>query len=356
MTIKKVLTTEVKEGMVIAMDVFDGQGRLVVPRETRLDAKIIEKLEKYSVFVVKIFEGYDEEGGAGEIVGFYEKLSTSLEFEQFEGAFNKATLKLRNNFENIASGEVELDEKEILSGVQEIIQVNKSASMLDMLNCMRGYDDLTYVHCISVALVCNVMAGWLGMSKSDTDELVLAGLLHDIGKLKIPKEIITKKGKLTDAEYRVVKYHPQLGYDILKNTNLSERVKDAALMHHERYDGGGYPSGLSGEKITEFGRIVAIADVYDAMTANRVYRDGLCPYDVIEHFQKDMRIYDPYFLLVFLEHTAESYVSNKVQLSNGEEGKILMINKTNISRPVVMVGDKVRDLSRDSQLKILKLL
>lgn len=194
------------------------------------------------------------------------------------------------------------------------------------------------------------------MNKDDTDELVLAGLLHDIGKLKIPKQIITKNGKLTDAEYRVVKYHPALGYEILKNTSVSDRVKKAALMHHERYDGGGYPSGLKGEEITEFGRIVAIADVYDAMTANRVYRDGLCPYDVIEHFQKDMNIYDPHFLLVFLEHTAESYVSNKVRLSNGEEGKILMINKTNISRPVVMVGDKVRDLSREKDLKVVKLL
>lgn len=356
MTIKKLLTTEVKEGMVIATDVYDNQGRLIVPKETRLDDSIIRKLEKYSVFLVKILEGYDEENGKREIVGFYEKLSSSQDFEQFESTFNKATLKLRNSFSDIASGVTEINEKEMLSGVRDIIEANKSASMLDMLNCMRGYDDLTYVHCISVALVCDVMAGWLGMNKDDTDELVLAGLLHDIGKLKIPKQIITKNGKLTDAEYRVVKYHPALGYEILKNTSVSDRVKKAALMHHERYDGGGYPSGLKGEEITEFGRIVAIADVYDAMTANRVYRDGLCPYDVIEHFQKDMNIYDPHFLLVFLEHTAESYVSNKVRLSNGEEGKILMINKTNISRPVVMVGDKVRDLSREKDLKVVKLL
>lgn len=356
MTIKRLLTTEAKPGMVLATAVYDSTGRLIVPEETRLDKTIIDKLEKHSVFIIKILEGYDDENVSREVVGFYEKLSASKEFEDFENAFSVSTLQLRNAFTNIVGGNSEIDKVEMLKGVNNIIEANGNNNMLDMLNCMRGYDDLTYVHCISVALICNVMAGWIGMPKEDADELTFAGLLHDIGKLRIPKEIITKPGKLTDAEYKVVKHHPRLGYEILKDTNVSERVKRAALMHHERYNGGGYPLGIKGNDIIEFGRIVAIADVYDAMTANRVYRDGLCPFEVIEHFQKEMSIYDPKFLLNFLQHTAESYVSNKVRLNNGEEGKILMINKNMVSRPVVMVGNQIRDLAKEKDLKIEKLL
>lgn len=358
MTIKKLLTTEAKPGMVLANDIYDEAGRLIAPKETRLDEQIIERLEKYSIFIVKILEGYDDENVSREIVGYYEKMTASQEFEEFETTFNESTLQLRNEFNEIVSKKKNMiDQDMMLDGIRKIIESNKNHNnMLDMLNCMRGYDDLTYVHCINVALICNVMAGWLGYSQQKTDELTFAGLMHDIGKLKIPKEIITKPGKLSDAEYKVVKHHPRLGYEILKDTNVSKNVKLAALMHHERYDGSGYPLKLKGNDISEIARIVAVADVYDAMTANRVYREGLCPFDVIEHFQNDISIYDPKYLLEFLEHTAQTYVSNKVQLSNGTIGKVAMINKQNLGKPIVLVGDKAVDLSKETSIKVVKMM
>ncbi|MDE6232004.1 MAG: HD-GYP domain-containing protein, partial [Lachnospiraceae bacterium] len=266
-------------------------------------------------------------------------MTSSEEFEQFGEEFGKSTNRLRNEFNQIVSKKAtNLDQDKMLDVVNRIIDSNKNNyHMLDMLNCMRGYDDLTYIHCINVALICNMMAEWLGYSKEKTDELTMAGLLHDIGKVKIPKDIITKPGKLNDDEYEVVKYHPKLSYEILRETNLSEGVKKAVLMHHERYDGSGYPFKLKGNDISETARIVAIADVYDAMTANRVYRKGICPFEVIEYFQNQISVYDPQFLLEFLEHTAQTYVGNKVQLSNGEVGKVAMINKQDIGRPVVLV-------------------
>lgn len=357
MTIKRLLTSEVEPGMVLANDIYDSAGALIVPKETRLDKSIIEKLEKYSIFIVKILEGYDDENVSREIVGYYEKISATKEFEEFEHVFNQETLKLRNAFNGVVDEGKDVDKAALLQGVDNILRANSNNNnMMDMLNCMRGYDDLTYVHCISVALVCNVMAGWLGMSKNDTDELTFAGLLHDIGKVKIPKQIITKPGKLTDAEYKIVKHHPRLGYEILKKCNVSNDVRLVALMHHERYDGTGYPLGYSGEKITKFARIVAIADVYDAMTANRVYREGMCPFEVIEHFQSGMKLYDPGFLYQFLEHTAQTYVSNKVQLNDGQVGKVAMINKSELGRPIVLVGDKVIDLSKNSKLRVVKMM
>lgn len=357
MTIKRLLTSEAEPGMVLANDVYDSAGTLIVPKETRLDKSIIEKLEKYSIFIIKILEGYDDENVTREIVGYYEKISATKEFEQFESSFNQETLKLRNVFNGVIAEGKDVDKAIMLQGIDNILKANSNNNnMMDMLNCMRGYDDLTYVHCISVAIVCNVMADWLGMSKEDKDELTFAGLVHDIGKVKIPKQIIMKPGKLTEAEYKIVQHHPRIGYEILKKCDVSDEVRLAALMHHERYDGTGYPLGYKGEKISKFARIVAIADVYDAMTANRVYREGMCPFEVIEHFQRDMKIYDPGFLFKFLEHTAQTYVSNKVQLSDGSVGKVAMINKTELGRPIVLVGDKVVDLSKNSKLRVVKMM
>ena len=356
MTIKKILISEAKEGMVVAADTFDELGRLIVPKDTKLDKEMINKLESYSVFIIKILDGYIENVDQ-EVEGYYEKIGATKEFENFEKIFNQSVLKLRNEFNDIVEEPENIDEQELLNGLKNIINANtNNNNMLDMLNCMRGYDDLTYVHCISVALICSVMSDWLGYSEAQKDELMLAGLLHDIGKLKIPKQIIVKPGKLTDAEYKVIKYHPRLGYEILKKSNVSDSIKNAALMHHERYDGKGYPDGMRGEDIDDFARIIAIADVYDAMTANRVYREGLCPFDVIDYLQRSMVAYDPKYLFPFLEHTAQMYVSNKVRLSDGQTGKVAMINKFEIGNPVVIVNNRAIDLSKEKDLKIVKLM
>lgn len=356
MTIKKILISEAREGMVTATDTFDDKGRLIVPKETKLDTEMIKKLESYSVFIVKILDGYVE-NVEQEVEGYYEKIGATKEFENFENIFNQSVLKLRNEFTDIAANPEKIDEDKLLEGIRNIIDANVSNNnMLDMLNCMRGYDDLTYVHCISVSLICNVMAEWFGYNERQKDELTLGGLLHDIGKLKIPKQIIVKPSKLTDAEYEIVKHHPRLGYDILKQTKVSESIKNAALMHHERYDGNGYPNGLRGDEIDEMAKLIAIADVYDAMTANRVYREGLCPFDVIDFFQRQMVGYDPKYLFPFLEHTAQMYVSNKVLLSDGRTGKVAMINKLSVGSPVIMVDNKAVDLSKETDLKIVKLM
>lgn len=355
MTIKRVLITEAKEGMILANDVFDESGRLILPKETKLDDILIHKLENYSIFVISILDGYEEDKEQ-EVEGYYEKLGSSENFKKFEKVFNTSVLKLRNDFTDIVDNNSEIDPDKMLEGINNIINMNKESNMLDMLNCMRGYDDLTYVHSISVALICNVMSDWFGLNEEDKKLLTFAGLLHDVGKLKIPKAIIVKPDKLTEAEYRVIKFHPKLGYEILKNTNVDERVKLAALMHHERYDGTGYPSRLKGSQIDEIAKMVAIADVYDAMTANRVYREGMCPFDVIEHFQKQLNVYDPQYLLKFLEHTAETYVSNKVKLSNGMTGKVALVNKSSLGKPVVITDEKAIDLSKEDNLKIIKML
>ncbi len=366
MAVKRILLSEAEPGMELANDIYDDTGRMLVPYGTILNKMIIERMEEYKIVVIKI----NEKGGDdlykenrqkySEIhqqPGYFEKIKETEDFKAFAKTFHTSVDEFKSLLNDVVVKNTEVDLERMLEDVNNIIESNKTGnSMLDVLNCMRGYDDLTYVHSMNVALICNMIAGWLNYSEADTYILTAAGLLHDIGKVKIPKEIISKPGKLTDSEYEIIKNHTMYGYEILKDCPIDERIKNAALMHHERYDGRGYPGGLRGNLIDETARIVAVADVYDAMTADRVYREGICPFDVIGYFQNEISVFDPRYLLLFLEKTAETYVSNKVLLNNGTEAKILMINKAALGRPVVMTGEEIIDLSKKKELKISKLL
>lgn len=131
-----------------------------------------------------------------------------------------------------------------------------------------------------------MIAEKLGYSKEDLEVLRKTALLHDIGKIAIPDRILNKAGRLTDEEYGVMKSHVLRGAEILKNFTFIEHVDEGALYHHERYDGKGYVNGLKGEEIPLNARIIGIADAFDAMTANRVYRKKLDLDFVLEELRK----------------------------------------------------------------------
>ena len=224
---------------------------------------------------------------------------------------------------------------------------------MDMIYCMRSYDDQTYVHSVNVAMMCQTMGEWLGLGEEDRKVLLMCGLMHDIGKLEIPREIITKKNHLTKEEREIVKEHPAIGYTIIKDLNLDNRVKMATYEHHEKCDGTGYPEGLKRAQISEFAKIVTIVDIYDSMISDRPYRKGICPFKVIEILiSEGYEKYDIKYLITFLERISETYINKYVHLSTGETGRIIMINKNDLSRPLVQIDDSYLDLSRNRKIAI----
>ena len=163
-------------------------------------------------------------------------------------------------------------------------------------------DKYTNGHSFRVSQYSVALATKLGWSKNDIDELRWEGLLHDIGKIGVPDNVLNKPGRLTPEEFEVIKTHTTVGGDILAESSELRTASETARHHHERYDGKGYPSGLSGKDIPVRARIVAIADAYDAMHSDRVYRKGL-PHDVIrsELVKGRGTQFDPDYLDVFLE-------------------------------------------------------
>ena len=155
-------------------------------------------------------------------------------------------------------------------------------------------DEYTRGHSVRVARYSQMLAQRMGLSRENCESVYYMGLLHDIGKIGVPNEIINSKEKLTDEEYTVIKKHPGLGYEILAEIKSRPDLSIGARWHHERYDGKGYPDGKAGEDIPLFARIIAVADSYDAMTSNRSYRNYLSQEAVRNEIQKNAGVqFDP---------------------------------------------------------------
>lgn len=353
----RIRTDQAAVGMIVAADIYSSNDQLIITKGTRLDERMITRLRFYNIYGLYIYNGDPEEEATKE-ESYIEALRSTPEFKKFNRTYVESVNKVENNFQSIIDGEVQLDIERLLEETDKVLREGRSGMhIFEMLHGIRNYDDMTYVHCLNVSLICSIFAGWLKMSKEETRIVTLAGLLHDIGKMLVPKEIITKPSRLSEDEFEVVKLHTIKGYQALKDMNIDIRIKYATLMHHERCDGSGYPNGFKSNQIENFSKIVAIADVYDAMTANRTYREAICPFDVVENFERDGFLkFDPGYLMVFLERIIQSYLHNMVRLNDGREGEVVMINKLSLSKPVVRCGDDFIDLSKEPKLAISSIL
>lgn len=379
MAAKRILTSRATQNMIVADDVYTSDDKLVIPEGTVLTEDIIDSLKEYGVFAIRIKVDDDGNNAAAENEkvmpdgdevlneqrqeiknsaeqeheSFLKQVKESKEFEVFHSAFVDSVDNLKNVFSKVVMRNEQIDGESILSDVENVVSKGRnSIHILDMLQCMRGYDDVTYVHSVNVALLSNMIGRivYPDISDEELKVLTLAGLLHDIGKMMVPDNIIQKKGRLTLPEYNLVKTHVLFGNNILKGIdNLDPRIAEVAMRHHERCDGTGYPGGYKREQIEPFARIVAIADTYDAMTSDRAYRAAICPFDVIEMFEREGIVkYDVEFLLPFLEKAVQAYMNTNVRLSTNQIGKVIMINKNEFSKPVVQVGDEFYDLSKET--------
>ncbi len=284
-----------------------------------------------------------------------QKVAESPEFMAFQIEYYKSIDILKGAFREAIEENIPIDANRLLDSIRSLFQDRATITELfDMLNNLRALDDTIYAHSINVALIARMLGRWLHLDRQTLDVLTQAGLIHDIGKCLIPADVINKQGALTDEEFALIKSHPKLGYNLLKPMELDSRIKKVVLQHHERCDESGYPSGLDEDNIDDMAMMIAIADVYDAMTAARTYRTPLCAFQVIAKFEEEgYSKYNTKYIMTFLRQIAATYQNNRVVLSDGTACKIIMLNKTDLSRPVVRMDDNsCLDLSRQRNLFI----
>ncbi|MBZ4653070.1 MAG: hypothetical protein JG781_408 [Peptococcaceae bacterium] len=239
-----------------------------------------------------------------------------------------------------------------------IQEANREKNTARLLLQLQSQDEYTFQHTINIGILAMVIGKWMKYSEQESARLALAGTLHDIGKSKIPLHILNKPGPLTRVEFEIMKKHTILGYELLNSWGYEENIKLAVLQHHEREDGKGYPYRLKGEKIHPFAKIVAVSDIYHAMTSKRVYKGKISPFLVLDHLQKNIDNLNSEIVLTFIEHMLQYLQSCKAVLNDGRIGDIVHVNRNNIGFPLVKISDSstVIDLNKRRDIQIVDIV
>jgi HD-GYP domain-containing protein (c-di-GMP phosphodiesterase class II) len=232
---------------------------------------------------------------------------------------------------------------------------------IDILTLLLSVGDRSlyvYSHPVKVAFISFVIGKWMGMESSELSRLVCTGMVHDIGKAKIRDSILNKPDKLTNEERQIIRNHPVMGYRLLAGLGVLDKdILLGVLSHHERQDGSGYPRRQKGDQIHKFGKIIAIADIYDAMTSRRPYQDKSTPFKAIEEIQAlSFGFLDPLICQVFLNNIINFYYGKTVRLNNDLVGEIVYVNPEEMTRPLIHCEDEYINLTQERDLKIIELL
>ena len=224
-----------------------------------------------------------------------------------------------------------------------------TTSILNCISEVRLADEYLYTHGLNVGILNALQGKWLNMSERECDTLSKIGILHDIGKLKIPQEILDKPAKLTFEEFELIKKHPVFSHEILLKSGINDpHVLRGVREHHERTNGSGYPDGLVYSDISLFGRITAISDTYDAMVSKRSYKNPLLPFEVLANFAENkFSNLDIQLVNVFLTKLPYELKGKGVTLSNGDKGEIQWLNPKDYRHPLVKVGARIIQTNND---------
>lgn len=284
----------------------------------------------------------------------WENITQREEYKRFETDYLEKEEKLGNTIKEISDG-AQIDVQHLYSLTGDVMDsLENKSDVLSYVGNLQVKDEYTYSHSANVALIANLFGRWMGFSPSQLVTLTTAGLLHDVGKIAIPDAILNKKGRLTDDEFRIMTTHTLHGYQTLKDKDVDVRIKLVALQHHEKLDGSGYPQKLKDNDIDAMSKIMAICDIYDAMTANRVYRPKICPFEVIAQFEKmSFGALDRHYLSIFLSNLANNFLGSNCVLSDGSRAEVLFINKKSYSRPTVIIDGKPLELIKYPEISIV---
>lgn len=341
-SLRRISVRNLKPGMVNANAVISERNFVLVSERTTLTQQLIERIVVSGVAFVDILIVLESDF-ATEMAEDQQKL-----IQQHA----KMTKKIKESFDRIRLTN-SLSPDEFVDIAAEISRtIIDKPSVLTTLQAIKVVDDYTYTHSVNVGVLSGLIGKWLHYP--DIQLLIFAGMLHDVGKTKIPLEILNKPSRLTVEELQTMKTHSEIGYYLTENiASYSPEVRQGILYHHERLDGTGYPTGISGPQIPYFARIIAVADMFDAMTSDRIYRNALTPFDVLEEIFNEMFTkLDPEICFVFRHRIKELLVGSSVVLNNGSNARVVFIDGEDHFKPVLQDDLGHCFMPETSQLRI----
>ncbi|WP_040285282.1 HD-GYP domain-containing protein [Sporosarcina koreensis] len=361
---------DLRPGAILAEDVFANTAHPIVRKGTTLDMEHLEILHLFAIKRVKVEERIvnrvQPEQTAGSPAGTIETdLDQLLEnkvsrTKDLHTMYNKAVNEYKREFTSWRSG-MKLDIAKVRLLIMPLLETYmEHRKLLVILNEYSNRKEYMYHHAVSVGMLTAALASELEYPKGITLQLGLAGTLADCGMAKVPSQLLEKAAFLTKSEFSEVKKHPILSYQMMQDSPLlRQEMKLAVLQHHERLDGSGYPRGDQGEKISQYAQVIAVADVFHAMTCERVYRSKESPYRVAEMLkEEDFGKFDPAVVDALYDMIGMPVAGDQVILTNGDSGSVVIGNPAFPFRPVVKVkntGEEV-DLTAHRAVSIEKVI
>lgn len=341
--LKKLPVEYLWDGLVLTDDIYNYNGNvLLIPKGEEITKRKLKKLLNFdgdNKHITVYEESYYKIMAEGNIP--HEVRQKVMENET---GYTELKKDIGNVFHKVSVEEkIQSEEVEpVIHDISQRLEVVDPTVIFECVNFPRPMDEYLQRHCLNVAFLNGLMGEWLKLPKEDVRMLVMAGLLHDVGKTKIPEEILDAPRKLTDEEFKIIRTHPIYSYELLES-GFDERVKLAARHHHEKIDGRGYPDGIKEEEISLFAKITAVSDIYDAMVSKRSYKKEKLPFDVLDEFYN--QAYDGLdmdLVMVLIKNMRAHFLDKKVLMSNGNIGTIKYIPPNDIAHPIIQNGKIIK--------------
>jgi len=364
--VANVTVTSVESGVRIIEDVYTPLGGKLFHKGKMLNHRDIEILKAFMVSSVNIEEKKDAKQAESSAVKAKsveepppeeKPVRKVVKETKFFSAYRTLFESLKLFFYNASSGVIP-PVLELRNQLEQVISHIHEYNMLTFELSKTQKDDYLIHNSILVALTSYQLARWHNIERKDWIPVAMAGLLHDIGMVRIEESILRKSGRLSADELEEIRRHTIIGYNMLKSVaGINEAIKLTALQHHERMNGSGYPLGVDGEKIHYYAKIVAIADIFHAMTSDRAYKKGSSPYTVLEELlNESFGKLDPAFVQTFIHKVTQFHNGTLVRLSDQSIGEIVFSDRSSPTRPWVNVNGKIINLTIDRHLHIVEVI
>ncbi|MDC0760145.1 MULTISPECIES: HD-GYP domain-containing protein [Brevibacillus] len=330
---RKLHITSVKPGDVIAKSVFQENGNVLLGIGVQLTPRYIERLVQLGIDTLYIQDKHTEDIMPEDVIrDETRKEAVDAVYKTMTTLMDQPQIKRRTSVPDFGSSFQKV--------FREIFQdLSSRKDILVNLSSLHVLDGYLFHHAVNVAVLSGVVGMAKGYNQQQMMELGIGALLFDIGMTQVPKELWTMRTELSAEERQRVQYHTEEGFNILRNQhNISVVSAHCALQHHERYNGTGYPRQLCEKNIHEYARIVAIADVYDALVSPRPFRKSYSPSDATEYlFATGNTYFDLDLLKLFLQHVAIYPIASTVMLSTGHTGVVSKVNPLAVNRPTIRI-------------------
>jgi HD-GYP domain-containing protein (c-di-GMP phosphodiesterase class II) len=347
--------TQLKAGDKLIEDVHTQLGNVLFYKEKIISDREIEILTAFLIPFVNVHADPNDKQSAEQKKESSETAAPS--YTPFQLEYERMVLYLKKVFPAMSSG-VQFPILELRTKLEGLLSHIDQYNPISFAPIKFNSEDYLYHNGLMVGLTSYKLALWQGLAQKDWVQVAMAGLFHDIGNMNIDPAILSKTTALTPEELDEIKKHTIIGYNILKNiAGINEGVKFAALQHHEKEDGSGYPLGVKGDKIHTYAKIVSVSDIYHAMSMNRKYKKALSPYLVLEQlYAEAFGKLDPAVVQTFIHKITQFSNGTLVMLSNNEIGEIVFSERNHPTRPWINVNGKIVNLVTERNLYITKII